>query len=510
MIILTAMLLAIVLGQATPPRDARVATATPVTASLSGRVTDDLGAPIAGVTVIAAGGPPPGARTATTSESGRYTIAGLAAGRYAVSAVRSGYPPVNYGQARANGPGKTFEIGLGQQTVLAITMPRGAVISGTLVDDRGEPVAGGVSITPEWTAASGRKRGLVLSAATNTRGGFRAYGLAAGAYRVGKGLGEDGAPTGMLVTVAPGEERSGIVVRVEPPRPRTYITVAVTTSAGEQPKQFQLILRRAGELRPVYSSNRPNPDGTRTLTDITAGRYLIVARAGTAWGGTEVAVDGEHPATASITLLPGARVRGIVTLEPGARRPEDLSMQLIPADTSSLLDGGNTVIGTVGVDGSFTLTGVPPGRYLLRTTLGADEPLRLLSAAWRGVDIADVPLSVAYEDVGAVAVTLTSRSATLKGTVTDTAGNPLNGIDVVAFPLEENLRVRNSRRVATSRTGMSGEYEMRGLPPGDYALALVDEVDPEALRDPSIFAQLTPVSTVTVNAGETRHDVVVR
>jgi hypothetical protein len=395
---------------------------------------------------------------------------------------------------------------------LSFTMPRGAVIAGTVVDDAGEPSGGRVTIAPETATASKTKRGVGV-VSVGARGAFRAYGLPAGTYRVSAlsgGTQDSEAAGGMVVTVGPGEERNGLAVRAEPPRPRTYVTVAVTTSGGEQPKQFELFLRRAGDLRPVYSSNRPNPDGTRTLTDVSAGRYLIVARAGTEWGATDAVIDGEHPATAAITLLRGVRIRGTVVIEAGAPRPRYLSMQLVPADSDSLLDGGNTVIANVGADGTFTMNGVPPGRYLLRTTLGGQEPLHLASAAWRGTDIADVPLSVAYEDIGEVAVTLTTRSSTLRGRVTDAAGNPVNGIDVVAFPLDEKLRVRHSRRVGTARTEISGEYDIRGLPPGTYGVALVEDVDVPSLNDPAVLAQLTAVSTVTLTASETRHDIVVR
>ena len=95
--IVTAILLGILLGQSAPPRDLR-ATATPggSAALLSGQVVDDRGSPIPGVFVVAAGGPAlPGARTAMTSDSGRYVIGDLAPGLYTVSAVAGGYPPVN-------------------------------------------------------------------------------------------------------------------------------------------------------------------------------------------------------------------------------------------------------------------------------------------------------------------------------------------------------------------------------------------------------------------------------
>jgi len=41
-------------------------------------------------------------------------------------------------------------------------------------------------------------------------------------------------------------------------------------------------------------------------------------------------------------------------------------------------------------------------------------------------------------------------------------------------------------------------------------VALVDDVDVQSLRDPAVLAQLTAVSTVTLTAADSRHDIVVR
>jgi hypothetical protein len=314
----------------------------------------------------------------------------------------------------------------------------------------------------------------------------------------------------MLVTVGPGEERTGIVVRAEPPRPRTSVTIAVTSSTGEPPGSVQMILRRAGDLRPLYTSSRENGDGTYVLTDIAAGRYQIVARGNSGWGGTEVVVDGEHPVNAAIVLSAGVKVRGMVGVAQGAPRPPETSLMLSPVDSTSLMDDGNTALGNVTADGSFTLSRVPPGRYVLRPTYPPSVGWRIESAMWRDVDVADVPITIAYEDVDGIAVTLTPRSPMLTGRVTDAAGTPLNGLDVVLFPIDPALRLRNSRRVATARTSVAGDYEIRGLPPGDYGVALVDDVDVQSLRDPAVLAQLTAVSTVTLTTADSRHDVVVR
>jgi len=203
-------------------------------------------------------------------------------------------------------------------------------------------------------------------------------------------------------------------------------------------------------------------------------------------------------------------VRGRVTFDSAAAHPRFLSMMLSPADAASVIDGSNTVLGRVAADGTFALEGVPPGHYTISTALDPREGWKLASAVWRGSDVADIPLTVAYENLEGIAATLTTRQTTLSGTLTGAAGEPIGGIDVVLFPLDERMRIHNTRRVASSRTTVAGEYEIRGLPPGAYGVAVVDDVDPEALRDPAVLAQLRPVSTVTLDASDTRHDIALK
>ena len=79
-----------------------------------------------------------GSRTATTDEEGRYAFDQLAAGRYNVSASKSGHVGVTYGQARPGRPGTPIQLTDGQKFAANLQLPRGSVITGTVVDEYGE------------------------------------------------------------------------------------------------------------------------------------------------------------------------------------------------------------------------------------------------------------------------------------------------------------------------------------------------------------------------------------
>jgi hypothetical protein len=306
----------------------------------------------------------------------------------------------------------------------------------------------------------------------------------------------------MAVTVAAAEERDGITVRVRGPQPVTYVTVMATGPDGQPPRVLQLLLRKAGQDRDTSSSSRPNPDGSRTLTDVAAGEYRITARSGALYGTADVLVDGEHPNTVAISLTPGVRVTGTTSVPGGALPPDSrvVFIMLSSVDAEGTYDPG---FARVNPDGSFAITGVPPGRYLLRTSLDGPNGWVLASARAGGLDAADVPITIGRDNVSDLVVTFTNERTLLKGVVTDDGG-PANGVDVVAFPLDPSYRVRGTRRVARSRTTIAGEYELRGLPPGTYGLAVMEDVDDNVLRDPAVLRKLQPLATVTLAAGETR------
>ena len=270
-------------------------------------------------------------------------------------------------------------------------------------------------------------------------------------------------------------------------------------------RNFQVTLRRRGMSSPIPTSPRPNADGTRTVPDLPAGAYTVIARDGPYIGSTEVTMDGLQPATVAVSLSRGVRISGTATFSGGTPpRARSAWVAVNPSDADSPIDINNGVSGAIEADGRFVLDGVPPGRYVLLMRSSYGDGWSLDAAKLRDADITDIPLTVGREDIDGVTLSVTREHTVLRGKITDAAGAPVNGVDVVAFPTDPKYRVRYSRRVRTNRTTVAGEYEIAGLPPGSYELALVDEADEQALREPAAVAQLQAVATVTIGAGETK------
>src|SRR5688572_24738521 len=80
-------------------------------------------------------------KTALTDTEGRFEFKDLPAGRFTLSASKSGYVTVQYGQTRPFESGRPIELADKQTMERAdVTMPRGGVISGRIIDEFGDPV----------------------------------------------------------------------------------------------------------------------------------------------------------------------------------------------------------------------------------------------------------------------------------------------------------------------------------------------------------------------------------
>ena len=495
----TAVALLVAFGIAAPSQEG---------AQVSGRVVDDRGVPVPGASVYLIGGPLPGARPAITTEDGRFAWRDISPATYAISIAKAGYPAVEYGQSRPDGPGTPITIQPGQSMALEIRLPRGAVIAGRVIDDAGDPAAGRQIVLSRPSApASPIVRGRYQ--VSNSRGEYRLFGLSAGTYGVGvappseRGL-PASAPSGSVtLTVAAGEEREGVDLRASLPGRTTYVTIRPVAIDGQPLRLPQVRLRRPGESRAAFSYGTRNPDGSSTIGDVPAGQYKAVVEAGPYWGAADLAVDGEHPVSSTVTLTRGVRIRGQLAFDGPARPSERFFIHLASADLDGIVEDDGSLMGQVGPDGSFAIAGVPPGHYVFQAQ-STNGTSTLQSARIGDADATDIPVTIGADDIADVRLTMTGEKSGVRGAVTGKTGAPLNGVDLVAYPADARLRTRNSRRVATARTGIDGGYELPGLPPGDYLLAVVQDPDREALKDPAVVARLPPVSSFTLGRGETR------
>lgn len=100
-----------------------------------------------------------------------------------------------------------------------------------------------------------------------------------------------------------------------------------------------------------------------------------------------------------------------------------------------------------------------------------------------------------------VVLAMSERHTELSGTLRTPGGQPGVDVFVIAFSTDRAMWGPGARRVRAVRPGSDGRFSMPDLPPGDYLLGVVTDIEPEDWQDPALLEQLAPTS-VKVELGE--------
>jgi hypothetical protein len=222
------------------------------------------------------------------------------------------------------------------------------------------------------------------------------------------------------------------------------------------------------------------------------------------WGETEFTVSEQDVAGIVMQFLPGASMSGRIAFR-GPTAPPD------PAKIRIALTAVPTIAGaTIGLppttpqaDGSFRFTGVAPGKYRLQVS--AIAPWSVRSAIVDGRDTLDDPLDVQPgQNIDDFVVTLIDRPAEISGTMFDQLGRPTPEYAIVVFSTDRSHWTSAPRRVSGAvKLGSDGRFTVSGLPPGEYYLAALTDVEPSQLSDSSFLEQLASGAIkITLAEGE--------
>ena len=174
-------------GLPSPPRDTSALPPAPATAIIRGHVYDaSNGRPLRKVQVRAVASELRENRLAITDNSGAYEIKSLAAARYQLSAQKGSFVTLQYGQTRPFEQGKPLEVHDAQVIdKVDFSLPHGAVVTGRVVDEAGEPLTNVQVTLQRYQYINGRRQlnGSAF-ASTNDIGEYRLFGVAPGQYFV--------------------------------------------------------------------------------------------------------------------------------------------------------------------------------------------------------------------------------------------------------------------------------------------------------------------------------------
>src|SRR5262249_53584421 len=121
-------------------------------------------------------------------------------------------------------------------------------------------------------------------------------------------------------------------------------------------------------------------------------------------------------------------------------------------------------------------------------------------------DVIDTPIEIrSGENVTNIAMVFTDRISEINGTVTNDHGMPAPELTVLAFSTDPSLWRPQARQIMTARPDQTGQYRIRGLPPGEYYLVTVDPAEQGEWFEPAYLDEhRAGAQRVTLSDGDTK------
>jgi protocatechuate 3,4-dioxygenase beta subunit len=479
-------------GQSVPPTNLALRKA----ASISGKVTDEKGQPVAGARVRitremgmrrllrgAAGNPAAlfGGQGVLTVADGTFRLRGLEPERnLSVEAARSGY-------ATARKPGVSVKAGDAIKDVVLVVR-RGLEARGKVVDAQGQPVAGAQlrAIHKEDGLMGGARVQMRLmgmdrdkpDAVTGNDGAFLLKGLEVGQYTLAI------AREGFARKTVPSLEVKATGENVWPPVTLVAgapIAGLVRDSAGGPISGAQIFAIDVGSGgRPQNGTS--DADGKFRLEGFTAERPILVNV--TAQGYAALQRNVTPPAAdIAVVLKSAGTVRG---------RVEDADTKK-PVTDFTISRGGPRGGGGVQImmgrggadqsfqseDGTFELTEVPPGKWTVRGS----------AAGYRSAEASGIEVGEGETKEGVVLSM--KRGGGLAGRVIDPRGTPVANASVTWHPAESEggpmgaamARMMGGGAGGSTTSDADGRFQFDGLPDSHVTVAAAHPDFLEASRD---------------------------
>jgi hypothetical protein len=294
------------------------------------------------------------------------------------------------------------------------------------------------------------------------------------------------------VVIASGEDKVGVDIGVTAVRAARVSGRVVGVTGALLPSSVHLqSLDEASPVTMPYVQPAVEPDGRFDFTGVPPGEYTLKVRhiprvpsaasSGPEWAHAQISVGDRDITGLVVPIQPTVAISGRVEFTGSTAPPaeEQAKRLMVGIESATRLFGEQDfgAMSTLVIKEHFTLTGVSPGQYLLRSS-GVAPWSTLTSVTAGGRDVTDLPVEIGPTGLRDVVMTFDDAAMSrLPGRLV--GGRELTGADafmVVAFPGDRRLWINpGSRRFRSSGVDQKGAFTLTALPPGDYYLAAIED-----------------------------------
>lgn len=345
------------------------------------------------------------------------------------------------------------------------------------------------------------------------------------------------ASRGAVVTVASGQDRTGVDFSLSPMKTVSVSGTLIGPDGAVASTALHLMPAGDATLSELETSaTMTDQQGAFTFLGVPPGQYSVTvlrtprspsspasptspatnADDPTLFAETAVTVGNRDVSDLVVPVQRAARIAGRVEFDGTRDRPDAAMLKgivvtLERVDAIASMTGGDTSpvappSGHADDTGAFKTAGAPPGHYLVR--VGALRGWSLKGAIADGRDVSETPLDLRTADVNNVVVTFTDRPTKLAGRVLTSDGTPDADALIIALPVDQRAWSDdgvNPRRVRSTHAARNGSYTITALPPGDYSVVAIHEDTTPDWQDPRVLEGLARSgSDVRLAEGDTR------
>jgi hypothetical protein len=470
-----------------------------------------------------------------------FVIANVEPGTYRVAAERAGFVRGEYGAHGSDRTGSTVRVSGGQKvTGILIKLTPQTVITGRVLDEDGDPVAGAAVSVMRYSYARGRRQ-LVPAGGNTTddQGEYRIHSLPPGKYYVTAAA---RVPAMWGRGARPVQADDAYAPAYYPNAPDVAIAAPLSATAGSVLRGIDIRLSKTRTVsasgKVIQPSGRPlgrgafvsavregaggSPAGRASGTVQPDNSFLIRGLRPGAWVLTGEARDGDRRLTARqtvmvteegvegvvLSLAARSTVSGTIRIDGGAE--VNLTGTTVYLEPRNDMTASESVSGRVEAGGAFTInngapdaysvaiSGMPDGCYLKAVRFGNEDALA------NGLDLS--------RGAGApVEITLSPAAGSVDVAVLDAKQQPAAGAVVVAVPAEAS-RGNSLHWYHSGSTDQNGHVTLKNLAPGEYSLYAWEEVETYAWMDPEVrrpFQKRTESLSIRENARESKQVTVI-